>query len=102
MSGSPGAATAFDYIQSELKGLGALSMEVREFPVAVPVNGKTELVAQLPDGQQKTVRLYALWPNLGRTCQTPPRSESCRLGGTRGKTRKSSPQEMFNNTKVKT
>jgi len=72
ISGYSGATATFDYILKELKELPTLSAEIQEFPVAVPVNGKTELVAQLPDGSKKSVRLYALWPNLGRTCQTPP------------------------------
>ncbi len=72
ISGSPGADAAFDYILTELEGFPVLSTEIQEFPVAVPVNEKTELVAQMPDGSKKTVQLYALWPNLGRTCQTPP------------------------------
>ena len=72
ISGSSGAESAYEYILNELKRSEVLSMEIQEFPVAVPVNGKTELVAKLPGGGEKRVKLYALWPNLGRTCQTPP------------------------------
>jgi len=72
MSGYSGSKTSFDYILKELEKMKALSLEVQEFPVAVPESGETKLVGQLPDGTKKSVRLYAVWPNLGRTCQTPP------------------------------
>jgi len=72
MSGSAGEKSAYNYILNELKKYKVLNTEIQKFPVAVPVNGKTELVAKLPNGKEKRVKIYALWPNLGRTCQTPP------------------------------
>jgi len=76
LSGHAGAAHAFERIRRELAAAGLGRVTVQEFPVAVPT-GETAHLAMGGVDEPVTVPLHPLWPNLARTCMTPP-------GGLRG------------------
>jgi len=71
LTGSAGAETARAYIVKELAALGGVEITQQAFSVAVPVTRRGELVAGLAGGGEVRVRVYPLWPNMARTCQTP-------------------------------
>jgi len=52
--------------------MGVAEIETQTFETAVPVVKYTTLQARLANGSLTALRLYPLWPNLVRTCQTPP------------------------------
>lgn len=63
LAGSKAEAKTFDYVEGELRALGAVNIHRDTFPVTVP---DPEAVGHLSvDGRQ--VQLWPLWPNLVRT-----------------------------------
>lgn len=63
LAGSAGERKTFDYVESELKGLGAGKIRRHEFEVSVPDPDAKGLLTV----GEKTVVVYPLWPNLVRT-----------------------------------
>ena len=72
VTGYGGEAAARAFITNELAAMGARDIVVQEFPVAVPINRGASLEARGATGGTVRIALHALWPNLARTCQTPP------------------------------
>ncbi|MCX7846988.1 MAG: M28 family metallopeptidase, partial [bacterium] len=77
LTGSVGEQGSREYIVRQLRLLGAVEITQQEFTVAVPVRRRGEVVGVI-GGREVRVPVYPLWPNLARTCQTPP-------GGLRGR-----------------
>lgn len=85
--GSPGNAKTADYIVGELRraGIDPDKIERQRFQTITPTVGeefgKTPDIEAagitLPDGRR--VPIYPLWPNLVRTCRTPPEGIKGRL-----------------------
>jgi len=71
MSGREGVASAFEHIRDELAAAGLDRATVQEFPVAVPIGQQAHLTVIGVEEPVK-VPLHPLWPNLARTCMTPP------------------------------
>ena len=70
LTGSTGAERAAEHILGVMRELGA-ETEIYEFPTPVPRTEDCRLVGRGPAGDI-TVPMQPLWPNLARTCQTPP------------------------------
>jgi len=72
MPGLPGNAAAARYVADALKRAGVADVAFEPFDVVVPVptNGGTGAHLDLSTGER--VAIHPLWPNLIRTCQTPP------------------------------
>ncbi|HOZ48838.1 MAG TPA: M28 family peptidase [Candidatus Hydrogenedentes bacterium] len=72
--GYPGAAEAARYVREAFAEAGL--SDVQEFPflATTPIEGNARLV-----GQGLDVPLHAFWPNLVRTCTTPPDGVTGRL-----------------------
>ena len=64
-----GAQAAGEYLLEELRKLGLTDLEVQEFEVNVPLVRSAILEATTADGPVR-LKLYPVWPNLARTCQT--------------------------------
>ena len=72
VTGYEGASLAREYVLRELAAAGIDDVEEQpSFGVAVPIVHEARLTAQTPAGPV-TVPIHPLWPNLARTCQTPP------------------------------
>jgi len=69
--GYPGCAQAADYIARTLRAMGIESIERQSFTTVVPLVESAWLVLEDQAGRQR-IPLWPLWPNLVRTCQTPP------------------------------
>jgi len=66
LAGSPGESKTFDYVESRLKSLGAVTIKREPFEVTIPdpkATGQIQLAG-------KSVTVYPLWPNLVRTSTT--------------------------------
>jgi len=72
MPGLPGNAAAARYVADALKRAGVADVAFEPFDVVVPVptNGGTGAHLDLSTGER--IAIHPLWPNLIRTCQTPP------------------------------
>jgi len=68
VTGYPGNRQAFDYVLRQFEEIGLEDLTVDEFDVLSPIVRGATMV--LPGGGE--LRLYPLWPNGPRTCQTPP------------------------------
>ncbi|MHC4502160.1 MAG: M28 family peptidase, partial [Planctomycetota bacterium] len=75
LTGYPGCERAFEYITSQLDGMGVGDRETQEFEVAVPMVREARLEAATPRGRA-SVAVHPLWPNLARTCKTGPEGVS--------------------------
>ena len=71
LTGMPGARAGAERILSELSALPVTAVETQEFEVPVPVTAEAYLEATTAEGTVR-LQLHPLWPNLARTCQTPP------------------------------
>ncbi len=83
LTGSQGARDAAALIRSALEQLPGAEVATQAFQVPVPVTTSAYLEADLA-GTAVRVPLHPLWPNLARTCQTPPEGVTGALvdGGT--------------------
>lgn len=72
ITGSPGEQKARNYILHYLRSLGITDITQQTFSVAVPVTSHASLKMKNEQGASQTIPVYPLWPNLARTCQTPP------------------------------
>jgi len=82
--GQPGNRWAAEWVQDALEGIGLDDVTAEPFDVVVPLPdglaeeqrasgrpwNRTGAKLELSDGQ--TLTLHPLWPNLVRTCRTPP------------------------------
>ncbi len=75
VTGYPGVDLAAEYLQNHLRAAGITEIETDAFDVPSPVVDSAMLEAHTP---QLTIHIpvYPLWPNLARTCQTPPKGIS--------------------------
>ncbi|MBN2451488.1 MAG: M28 family peptidase, partial [Lentisphaeria bacterium] len=71
LTGTAGARAAADAILGELAAMGALAVETQDFTLPVPVTRRGVLEVHTAAGV-KSIPVHPLWPNLARTCQTPP------------------------------
>lgn len=72
ITGSAGEQATREYIIKELRALGVTEITQQAFEVAVPVTRRGELIGKLTGGGETRIPVYPLWPNMARTCQTPP------------------------------
>jgi len=72
ITGSPGESAARAYIVQHLRALGLHDITQHVFSVAVPVTRTAALEAYPSGSARVTIPVYPVWPNLARTCQTPP------------------------------
>ncbi len=72
LTGSPGERAARTHIVRSLRAIGARSITLQKFRVPVPVTRMAALEVRRPGAPPVSVPVHPLWPNLARTCQTPP------------------------------
>jgi len=73
MTGSPGCEQAGEYILNKFNEIfGPENVTTEEFTVPVPVDEGSTLTILSEGKVLGKFQIFALWPNLVRTCQTPP------------------------------
>ncbi len=78
IAGYPDADRAADYIEQQFRLIGLENVQREPFPVTVPVDRGAFLRYRL-GMNERTVRIYSLWPNQVRTSHLPPPGVSGRL-----------------------
>ncbi|MAE64604.1 MAG: hypothetical protein CMJ18_10090 [Phycisphaeraceae bacterium] len=71
LAGSPGDVEAARFIEQELRKLEGMEVFDQSFPVTIPVTKHCRLALE-DGGDAGDVSLAPFWPNLVRTCTTPP------------------------------
>lgn len=78
IAGYPDADRAADYIEQQFRQIGLENIQREPFPITVPVD-KGAFLRYRVKGEERTVRIYSLWPNQVRTSHLPPEGVSGRL-----------------------
>ncbi len=81
ITGYPGCEKAAQYVERRFRELGLEDVTVETFPVLVPVAIPDERgwVSSLEVEGGRSFEIYPMWPNLVRTCKTPPEGISGKL-----------------------
>lgn len=67
-----GASKALAYIRDQLTAIGLTEQELQPFHTVVPIVEFASIERDSTEGTPERIPLHPLWPNLARTCQTPP------------------------------